>query len=272
MSFHLDPPGFCAAGDPALRELSAYLTRAVDRLNYALGFLDLPDAAPAPIPAGAENRVAAIGAGSTHAQAPSAKAVFDYAVPQTRTVNGKALGADVTLSPGDVGAAPLSRKINGHTLAEDVTLTAEELGAEKTENRVNAIGSDATDETYPSAKAVFGFAKAADRVSETAAAGQWRRRIWLSGAAEWLGAGIGVPVPADGWRQFGADSALYAAEAKIPLPADGPRNCAVFVTPAGGGPFAVLGAYFRNGDLYIRILADEEDLPDRAVVNVILAG
>lgn len=64
-------------------------------------------------------------------------------VPNTRTVNGKALSADINLSAGDVGArpsswtptaddvgaVPTSRRINNKQLNADITLTASDVGA-----------------------------------------------------------------------------------------------------------------------------------------------
>ena len=59
-------------------------------------------------------------------------------VPNTRTINGKALSGDISLTYSDVGAAstshthsyvPTSRKINGKTLNADVTLSASDVGA-----------------------------------------------------------------------------------------------------------------------------------------------
>ena len=65
------------------------------------------------------------------------------AVPTSRTVNGKALSADISLTASDVGArastwtptaadvgaVPTSRTINSKPLSSDVTLTAEDVGA-----------------------------------------------------------------------------------------------------------------------------------------------
>lgn len=51
------------------------------------------------------------------------------AVPTARTVNGKALSANVSLSASDVGAVPSSRTVNGKALSSNVTLTAENVGA-----------------------------------------------------------------------------------------------------------------------------------------------
>ncbi|HEP0305454.1 TPA: phage tail protein [Providencia rettgeri] len=49
------------------------------------------------------------------------------AVPKTRTVNKKALSSDITLTPDDIGAVPTNRKINGMPLSSDVTITAGQL-------------------------------------------------------------------------------------------------------------------------------------------------
>ncbi|MEX5732979.1 phage tail-collar fiber domain-containing protein [Providencia hangzhouensis] len=49
------------------------------------------------------------------------------AVPKTRTVNKKALNSDITLTPDDISAVPTTRKINGMPLSSDVTITAGQL-------------------------------------------------------------------------------------------------------------------------------------------------
>ena len=65
------------------------------------------------------------------------------AVPTSRTVNGKALSADITLSAADVsarpatwtpsaadvGAVPTSRTVNGKALSSNISLTAGDVGA-----------------------------------------------------------------------------------------------------------------------------------------------
>lgn len=67
-------------------------------------------------------------------------------VPNTRTVNGKALSADINLSAADVGArptswtptaadvgaVPTSRTVNGKALNADITLNASDVGAATT--------------------------------------------------------------------------------------------------------------------------------------------
>ncbi len=60
-------------------------------------------------------------------------------VPKTRKVNNKALDADITLTPDDVGAAPsnhshsnyvpTTRAVNGKALSSDINLTAADVGA-----------------------------------------------------------------------------------------------------------------------------------------------
>lgn len=52
-------------------------------------------------------------------------------VPITRTINNKALSADITLEASDVGAVPTTRKVNGHALSADVTVTASDIGVEE---------------------------------------------------------------------------------------------------------------------------------------------
>lgn len=76
------------------------------------------------------------------------------AVPLTRTVNGKALSADIALTSSDVGAVPVTRTVNGKALSADITLTAEDVGAQALRNGVavtipageSAWGTDSTQE------------------------------------------------------------------------------------------------------------------------------
>lgn len=51
------------------------------------------------------------------------------AVPTTRTVNKKALSANITLGASDVGAVPTSRTVNGKALSSNITLSASDVGA-----------------------------------------------------------------------------------------------------------------------------------------------
>ncbi len=50
-------------------------------------------------------------------------------VPTTRTVNSKALSANISLTASDVGAVPTARKVNGKALSADITLSASDVGA-----------------------------------------------------------------------------------------------------------------------------------------------
>ncbi len=50
-------------------------------------------------------------------------------VPNSRTINGKKLEKDITLSASDVGAVPTTRTINNNPLSENITLGASDVGA-----------------------------------------------------------------------------------------------------------------------------------------------
>lgn len=50
-------------------------------------------------------------------------------VPTARTVNGKALSSNITLSAADVSAVPTSRTVNGKPLSSNITLSASDVGA-----------------------------------------------------------------------------------------------------------------------------------------------
>ena len=51
------------------------------------------------------------------------------AVSVSRTINGKALNADITLGAGDVGAVPTTTTVNGKALSGNISLTADDVGA-----------------------------------------------------------------------------------------------------------------------------------------------
>lgn len=55
---------------------------------------------------------------------------LDAKVPTSRTVNGKALSANISLSASDVGAVPTSRTVNGKALSANITLSAADVGAD----------------------------------------------------------------------------------------------------------------------------------------------
>ncbi|MCW6030169.1 phage tail protein [Pantoea sp. JK] len=58
-------------------------------------------------------------------------------VPLSRTVNGKALSSNITLSSTDIGAVPTTRTVNGKPLSDDVSLTYADTGAVPTTRTVN---------------------------------------------------------------------------------------------------------------------------------------
>jgi len=60
-----------------------------------------------------------------------------YYVPMARTVNGKALSTNITLSSSDTGSVPLTRTVNGKPLSADVNLTSTDTGSVPIERTVN---------------------------------------------------------------------------------------------------------------------------------------
>lgn len=69
------------------------------------------------------------------------------AVPTTRTVNNKALSADITITATDIGAVPAARTINGKTLSNNITLSATDVGALPDTTVIPSVDGLAT-ETY----------------------------------------------------------------------------------------------------------------------------
>ncbi|MCS2164595.1 tail fiber domain-containing protein [Scandinavium manionii] len=55
-------------------------------------------------------------------------------VQLTRTINGKALTADITLTSTDTGSVPVERTVNGHELSDDVVLTKQDIQLENVTN------------------------------------------------------------------------------------------------------------------------------------------
>lgn len=86
---------------------------------------------------GAANGVATLNSSGKLAQMPSASDVG--AVPTTRTVNGKALSSNISLTASDVGAVPTSRKVNGRELSSNINITSGDVFAQTTtvENGTN---------------------------------------------------------------------------------------------------------------------------------------
>ena len=69
------------------------------------------------------------------------KQVYDdgqTGVPTSRTINGKSLDADITLSASDVGAVPTTRTVNSKALSSNITLSASDVGAVPTTRTVNS--------------------------------------------------------------------------------------------------------------------------------------
>jgi hypothetical protein len=67
--------------------------------------------------------------GGTGASTASGALTSLVAVPTTRTVNDKALSADITLAASDVGVVPTTRTVNSKALSVDITLGASDVGA-----------------------------------------------------------------------------------------------------------------------------------------------
>lgn len=67
-------------------------------------------------------------------------------VPKTRTINSKALDANITLTASDLSAVPTTRTVNGKALSSNITLTAADVGAVPTTRTVNskALSSNIT--------------------------------------------------------------------------------------------------------------------------------
>ena len=107
------------------------------------------------------------------------------AVPTSRTVNGKALSSDVTLSASDVGARPSSwtpsasdvgagptaRKVNGKALSSDITLSASDVGLGNVGNfkAVSTVASQGlTDTEKSNARANIGAGTSSLTIGTTA--------------------------------------------------------------------------------------------------------
>lgn len=71
--------------------------------------------------------------GHTHTPASIGAAATSHShsnyVPTSRTVNGKALSANISLAAGDIGAVPTTRKVCGKALSSDITITPNDIGA-----------------------------------------------------------------------------------------------------------------------------------------------
>ena len=69
------------------------------------------------------------------------------AVPTTRTVNNKALSANISLTASDVGAVPTTRTVNGKALSGNITLSASDVGALPSNTTIPIALADLTEDT-----------------------------------------------------------------------------------------------------------------------------
>lgn len=67
------------------------------------------------------------------------------AVPTTRTVNNKALSANISLTASDVSAVPTTRTVNGKALSGNITLSATDVGALPNTTTIPSIDGLATE-------------------------------------------------------------------------------------------------------------------------------
>lgn len=85
-------------------------------------------------------------------------------VPVTRTVNGKALSSNITLSASDVSAVPTTRTVNSKALSSNITLTAANVGAAPTSHASTAT-------TYgKGTSSNYGHVKISDSLTDTTTA------------------------------------------------------------------------------------------------------
>jgi hypothetical protein len=74
-------------------------------------------------------------------------------VPSTRTVNNKALSANISLTASDVGAVPTTRTVNGKVLSSNITLSAADVKALPDTTTIPSIEGLATTDYVDSAVA-----------------------------------------------------------------------------------------------------------------------
>lgn len=67
------------------------------------------------------------------------------AVPLTRTVNGKALSSNITLTAADISAVPTTRTVNSKALSSNITLAAADVGAMPIFTSLSAAGCSTSD-------------------------------------------------------------------------------------------------------------------------------
>ncbi len=88
------------------------------------------------------------------------------AVPVSRTINGKSLASDITLSAENVGAVPTERTVNSKNLSSNITLTATDVGAVNSALKIN--GKSINNPTESGANITLGVSDISGAVSTVA--------------------------------------------------------------------------------------------------------
>ena len=88
------------------------------------------------------------------------------AVPVSRTINGKSLTSNITLSAANVGAVPTERTVNGKNLNSNITLSATDIGAVHSALKIN--GKSINNSTASGASITIGVGDISGAVSAVA--------------------------------------------------------------------------------------------------------
>ena len=88
------------------------------------------------------------------------------AVPVSRTINGKSLASNITLSAANVGAVPTGRTVNGKNLNSNITLSAADIGAVHSALKIN--GKSINNSTASGASITIGVGDISGAVSAVA--------------------------------------------------------------------------------------------------------
>ena len=134
-------------------------------------------------------------------------------VPNTRTVNGKALSSDITLTYSDVSAAssshthsnyvPTTRRVAGKALSADITLSASDVGALPSDTSIPTKTSELTNDSgfLTEHQDISGKQDASTAVTHTAntSVGNTTTPVYVAsnGKATALGYTIAKSVPSD---------------------------------------------------------------------------
>ncbi len=242
-------------GDEQLRQVYAYLTRTVEKLNYALSFLDLPETTGDAGVDGREetnNKIIAISENSTNVQYPSARAVYQHAVPQTWQINGKQLSDDIALTAEDVNAVPTVRTVNGKALSDDIVLDADDVGAVPTSREINGHTLINDVDLTPNDLGE------ADYVTDTGTSGSWTWRKWDSGKIELRAVNNSVTPAAGGAWGTGTGFTYYYFDVPLPVTLQN-TDYAVFCTRSDGVTFFVIGCYHSANNQFRMAVAMPSD-------------